>query len=422
MSIDNLYAIFIKLEQRLYTDTRQPIHNALFFALKGPGFNGNKFAKQALDQGAAYVVIDEEVEDCPTSQIIVVENVLHVLQQLASFHRQQSKSKVLAIGGSNGKTTTKELLKLVLEYTYKVHATKGNFNNHIGLPLTLLQMPVDTEVVLLELGTNQTGDIAELCAICDPDMGLITNIGKEHLQGFGSIEGVAKEESVLFDYLIKKNGVCFINQDDVWLMSMSKRVKHAAPYSVGDFVVLSLAPHIKATSMNGQTFSSELAGKHNLINMAAARRVGLFFGIPEIAIANALASYKPDNMRSQWIKTDNNLVFLDAYNANPSSMELALLTMAELLPQPVVVILGDMFELGSHDVQEHKAILAIANSYDFKMIITVGNVFSKVNHHRFSFETLEDLLLHLLHNPINNTTILLKGSRGMKLEKLLEAL
>ncbi|MBX2985511.1 MAG: UDP-N-acetylmuramoyl-tripeptide--D-alanyl-D-alanine ligase [Bacteroidia bacterium] len=416
--MDLLYSYYLDSHFQVYTDTRKPIEGALFFALKGPGFNGNKFLRQALEQGASWVVGDEH-PDFESDKVILVEDVLTTLQNLALYHRHQCKAKVLGIGGSNGKTTTKELLKKVLETQYKMHATPGNFNNHIGVPLTLLSMPVDTEIVLVELGTNQKGDIEQLCNICHPDCGLITNIGKEHLEGFGSIEAVAHEESYLYQYLVRHDGTAFVNHDDTWLASMSKRLKNKVEYSITDLTHEQLAPEIIAKSKTDISFKSHLAGLHNLVNMAAARAVGLYFGINELKIAEAIASYKPGNMRSEWRKTDKNLIFLDAYNANPSSMEVAIHTLQSVKADKKIAILGDMFELGDFAPSEHQSIFEMAQKAGFDKVITVGKEFCKVNHTADSFENTADLIEYFRNNQVCGNTILVKGSRGMKLEELL---
>ncbi|MCK9481196.1 MAG: UDP-N-acetylmuramoyl-tripeptide--D-alanyl-D-alanine ligase [Bacteroidia bacterium] len=416
--MNKLYSIYLDANGSIYTDTRKPQPGAIFFALKGAGFNGNKFLKQAIEQGASYVVGDEH-PDFISEKVIIVDDVLTTLQNLASFHRNHCKTKIIGIGGSNGKTTTKELLKRVLSVKYKVHATPGNFNNHIGLPLTLLSMPVDTEIALLELGTNQKGDIEQLCNICQPDFGLITNVGKEHLEGFGSVEAVAHEESHLYNFLLMHGGTAFVNVDDSWLGNMSKRLSNKVDYSINDFTAEQLAPQIKANSNSNIVYDANLAGKHNLSNIAAARAVGLFFGIAEAEIATAIASYKPDNMRSEWRQTGRNLIFLDAYNANPSSMEMAIHTLQTVQADKKIAILGDMFELGDFALSEHSAVLQLAQHAGFDMVITVGEVFAKVHSSPTSFLDVKSLISFLEQNKISGYTVLLKGSRGMKLETLI---
>ncbi|MCO6494796.1 MAG: UDP-N-acetylmuramoyl-tripeptide--D-alanyl-D-alanine ligase [Bacteroidetes bacterium] len=418
MKIEILYSYYRNSNYQVYTDTRKPVQGAIFFALKGSGFNGNQFLKFALEQGASYVVGDEKPE-FENEKVLLVEDVLTTMQNLATFHRQQCKAKIFGIGGSNGKTTTKELLKRVLATKYKIHATPGNFNNHIGLPLTLLSMPTDTEIALLELGTNQKGDIEQLCRICQPDFGLITNVGKEHLEGFGSVEAVAHEESFLYQFLMQNNGIAFVNQDDKWLSSMSKRLNRRVDYTVKDFVQEQLAPQIIAKSKKGVTYQSHLAGLHNLCNMAAARAVGVYIEIDEKQIAEAIDSYKPDNMRSEWRQTSRNLIFLDAYNANPSSMEMALQTLQSVKADKKIAILGDMFELGVFAHQEHQSILKNAQNAGFDKVFTVGKEFYKVNSGADSFSKTSDMIEYLKDKKLNGYTILVKGSRGMKLEDLL---
>lgn len=417
MLIDELYSNYLNSNCKVYTDTRKPIEGALFFALKGPGFNGNEFANIALSQGASFAVVDEELIS-QSSKTIKVDNVLKTLQRLASFHRDNCKAKIFAIGGSNGKTTTKELLKKVLESDYHVHATPGNYNNHIGLPLTILSMPIETEIALLELGTNQKGDIEELCGICKPDFGLITNIGKEHLEGFGDIEAIAKEESYLYEFINKNGGQAFINMDDFWLSNMSKRFKNYVGYSVSDFEIKKLAPSIEALSKTKTEFKSHLAGIHNVSNIAATRAVGISFGIEEHKISEAISSYISNNMRSEWKQTENNLIFLDAYNANPSSMEAAIKTIIEIESEHKIAILGDMFELGNHASEEHKNILKYALNAGFDKVITVGKEFYKHTDNEYRFEIIEDLIVFLQNNKFTDNVILVKGSRGMKLEQV----
>jgi UDP-N-acetylmuramoyl-tripeptide--D-alanyl-D-alanine ligase len=421
MEIAELYELYKLSNYKVYTDTRKPIKGAMFFALQGKGFNGNLFASKAIEQGASFVVVDQMIDSLPIEKTVFCNNVLKTLQELANFYRKKSSAKILAIGGSNGKTTSKELLYKVLSSKFKTHATPGNFNNHIGLPLTLLSMPLDTEIAIVEFGTNQLGDISELCQIAEPDFGVITNIGKEHLEGFGSEEAIAKEESSLFDYLLKKNGVPFINQDDKWLFSMSKRFLDFRYFSVSDFIVESSVPQIKLKTMTNVTFNSQLAGIHNVSNIALARAIGIYFGIEESIISSSIASYSPSNMRSQWIHHKDNLIYMDAYNANPSSMEAALNVLKDLPNDKTkIAILGDMFELGDYSYTEHKSIYDMARGLNIDVIYTVGKEFSKVNLSKNSFEETVDLKNHIEKNNLQNSYILLKGSRGMKLEEVLE--
>jgi UDP-N-acetylmuramoyl-tripeptide--D-alanyl-D-alanine ligase len=421
MELNNLYQLYLACGQRVFTDTRKIIEGGIFFALKGSGFNGNTFAQFALENGASYVVVDEKTTSFP-DKTIYVDSVIETLQSLASHHRNQSKALFLAIGGSNGKTTTKELLQRVVSTKYKVHATPGNFNNHIGLPLTLLSMPLETDVCLLELGTNQPGDIALLCSICNPSAGILTNIGKEHLEGFGSIDAVALEESHLYDHLLKNKGVVFINNDDPWLHSMSSRFTNPIVFSILDFIVKQVVPTIALDSMEGVQYYSPLSGLHNVSNIAAVRSIGLYLGIDEQQIAHAISSYRPDNMRSEWRQTEDNLVFLDAYNANPSSMIAAIDTIKAYKDRPKIAILGDMFELGSHAKTEHEAVFQYAINAGFEKVITVGENFAGVNLSDTGFEKIEDLKKEWDHTPLKGYVVLVKASRGMKLEELMSYL
>lgn len=418
MKIEKIHTLFLNCNQKIYTDTRKPLFGGMFFALKGPGFNGNNFASLALEQGASFVVVDEHT-DTPDTQTILVSSVLETLQKLAYFHRMQSSAEFIAIGGSNGKTTTKELLNKVLSLQYNVHATPGNFNNHIGLPLTLLSMPLSTQICLIELGTNRPGDMAELCEIAHPTAGILTNIGKEHLEGFGSIEAIALEESHLYKYLLDNNGKVFVNNDDPWLHSMSARFSHPFRYSISDFIVKQSVPSILVETLEGVIYASPLSGIHNISNITAARSIGLHFGIADDKIAKAIASYVPDNMRSEWRQTEKNLIFLDAYNANPSSMMVAIDTLKSYEGKNKIAILGDMFELGSHALQEHKNIYAYAMEAGFDRVITVGQNFSSAHLSGDSFEKIDDLIHYLSKSPIHDSVLLLKASRGMKLESLL---
>jgi UDP-N-acetylmuramoyl-tripeptide--D-alanyl-D-alanine ligase len=421
MEIAKLYELYKLSNYKVYTDTRTPIKGALFFALQGKGFNGNLFASRAIEQGASFVIVDQKIDSLPAEKTILCENVLKTLQDLANFYRKNSSAKIVAIGGSNGKTTSKELLNKVLSAKFKTHATPGNYNNHIGLPLTLLSMPRDTEIAIVEFGTNQKGDISELCHIAEPDFGVITNIGKEHLEGFGSEEAIAKEESSLFDFLLKMKGVPFINQDDKWLCSMSKRFLDFRFFSVSDFIVESSVPQIKLKSMSNVSYMSQLAGIHNISNIALARAIGVYFGVEENIISDSIANYSPTNMRSQWINHKENLIYMDAYNANPSSMEAALLVLKDLPNDKTkIAILGDMFELGDYSFTEHKSIYEMAKGLSIDKIFTVGKEFSKVNFSNTSFEETIDLKNYIEKNHIHNAYILLKGSRGMKLEEVLE--
>lgn len=425
-NIEKMYTLFRECGYRYCTDTRKIVAGSLFFALKGDNFNGNNFAVQAIESGAAFAVVDEIITEHP--QLIKVQDVLASLQHLAQYHRRQCKARILGIGGSNGKTTTKELVSAVLATQYKVQYTRGNLNNHIGVPFTLLELNAECDIAVVELGANHAGDIDELCRIAEPDLGIITNIGKEHLEGFGSIEGVAKAESELFDYLLKNNGFAFVNADDVWLNNMSKRLERKHRYSISDTTADTfvntpvLVPFIEFT-YKSTVIKSHLMGAHNLQNIAAAIAIGEHFGISEANIAKGISSYIPVNNRSQIIETaKGNTVLLDAYNANPSSVESIVETFAGMQGKPGLMLIGDMFELGDHAAAEHKAIAALCAGHTHLQTVLVGKEFASTGlsaNNIHLFEHKQDAMDYI--NGLNtvNTNILIKGSRGMKMEDFL---
>jgi UDP-N-acetylmuramoyl-tripeptide--D-alanyl-D-alanine ligase len=420
MHLYDLYQLFIKANQLVSTDTRQIKPASLFFALKGPNFNGNLFVEEALEKGAMYSISDEYVGSNP--KVILVNDVLKTLQDLANYHRKQLGIKVIGIGGSNGKTTTKELLHACMSKSFNIFSTVGNLNNHIGVPLTLLQLTSNHQFAIVELGANKGGDIDELCLIAEPNFGVITNIGKEHLEGFGDIEGVAKAESELYDYLLKNNGHSFVNEDDVWLMNMSKRLKNKTAYSIhsNQFSEVQLVPQI-SFKFNGLSFESPLFGAHNLQNIGAAIFISDYFGVKTELIKEAIAAYYPQNNRSQIIQTDKgNTLLMDAYNANPSSVESALKTFSSMRDKPQFVVLGDMFELGSHEAAEHQAILDLCASITGLKAILVGNAFNHCNNTNSNIRTYAnkvEAMQYFTEMDVRNSNVLLKGSRSMKMEE-----
>jgi UDP-N-acetylmuramoyl-tripeptide--D-alanyl-D-alanine ligase len=423
MEIEKIYQLFISQGKQISTDTRKITPGAIFFALKGENFNGNLFVDKALELGAAFVITDEVKST--DERVILVEDVLKTMQALARHHRLKCKAKVIGIAGSNGKTTTKELLVSVLKQKYKTHFTKGNFNNHIGVPLTLLELDESDEISIVELGTNREGDIKELCEIALPDMGLITNIGKEHLQGFGSIEGVAKAESELFDDLKRRKKLAFVNTDDVWLKAMGAKLNYKREYHVNmpQMSLKSLSPKI-IFEYHGQEIQSALMGKHNYQNIASCVTVAEELNLNDSEIKSGIELYIPSNNRSQMIQTDKgNLVLLDAYNANPSSVEAAIGVLETMQP-PRLAVIGDMFELGVHEAVEHQAIRNLIESSEVEEIILVGEAFSKTagkESTRVEKEkvlALEDLKI----KKVKNRSVLIKGSRGMKMEDFLKEL
>jgi UDP-N-acetylmuramoyl-tripeptide--D-alanyl-D-alanine ligase len=428
MSIIELYAIY-KEHPVISTDTRKIAEGSIFFALKGPNFNANTFAEEALNKGAAYCVVDEK-EFAANPKCILVDDVLKCLQNLANYHRKQLNIPVLAIVGSNGKTTTKELVTAVLLTTYNVWATPGNFNNHIGLPLTLLQLNNNHQVAVIEMGANHVGENAELCEIAEPTLGIVTNNGMDHLEGFGDIEGVAKSNSELYYYLLKNNGTAFVNAHDEWLMRMSSRLNHKKTYAgntslrntTADYTAIAnqLQPAIKFMfdGVNGQ---SVLSGDYNFDNIMAAAAIGKFLGVNSENIVKGITSYEPQNNRSQWIQKNNNLIFLDAYNANPSSMEAALRNFAAMDHPRKMVIMGDMFEMGAYAKSEHQRMVNLCNTLGLYKKLLVGNEFYQTNCEQSNkFKATAEAAEFLKQQDYKNHAFFIKGSRGMKLETLVD--
>ncbi len=421
MDIVKFYNLFIECNFLFSTDSRVIEKGCIFFALKGDNFNGNLYAINALEQGAHFAVVDE---DCGTdSRLIKVDNVLKYFQELANFHRRCFDIPIIAIGGSNGKTTTKNLLKSVLDKKYNTHCTQGNFNNHIGVPITLLNMPSDCEMAIIEVGTNNPGEIEELCSITAPNYGLITNIGKEHLEGFGTLEAVAKEESEIYHYLLKKQGTAFVNKDDEWLTRMSRAIENKVLFTKKETEIVSLVPHIKF-NYKEQHFKSPLMGDYNLDNILTAVCIGEHFNVSLINIAEAIAEYQPDNNRSQLIKRKSNTVWLDAYNANPSSMQKAIENFAMMPQQNKVLILGDMFEMGINANLEHLELLKWTTKFDFATIYLLGDHFDAISQNcgLNTYKSMEVLGQAIKQFNYKDTSFLIKGSRGMKMERVLNFL
>ena len=383
--MERLYDIFLK-HPLITTDSRKIKPGCLFFALKGERFNGNEYASEAINQGAAFAIIDDAKYKLG-NQYILVENVLQTLQELSTYHRRQFHIPIIAITGSNGKTTTKELISAVLSSHYRTHFTKGNFNNHIGVPLTLLAMPMDTEVAIIEMGANHQGEIAALCEIAEPTHGLITNIGKAHLEGFGGIEGVKKGKSELYRYLASNNGVAFINQDEPFLEALVTGVKWKIFYKKGDvphadsipfeIQLLSDQPFIKAAFATDHhspvVIESQLIGRHNFNNIMTAVVLGTYFKVPDQKIKSSIEHYVPSDNRSQIIKVGTNTFILDAYNANPTSMQNALLFFEKMDATKKVAILGAMKELGDCSKAEHQSIVDQAMAGGYEQVVLIGN-------------------------------------------------
>ncbi len=432
MEPSNLYQYYLS-HSIICTDTRKITPGCLFFALKGDNFDANTFAPQALELGAAFAVIDNP-EFKTDDRFILVDDVLFALQQLGRYHREQLNIPVIGLTGSNGKTTTKELVNSVLAQKFQTSATKGNLNNHIGVPLTLLEIGADTEIAIVEMGANHQKEIQMLCEICRPDFGLITNVGKAHLEGFGGFEGVKKGKGELYDFLEKHSGVVFINKDNSFLLEMAKNRsfkevvfygKNSSDEVSGE--LLDNDPHLKLWwTFKGENHevSSQLTGIYNFENILAAIAVGLRFGLTSDEINKGINSYEPRNNRSQIIKTSFNTVIGDYYNANPSSMMAALENMTQLKAEKKVAILGDMFEVGEDSAREHENVVQKTLSFHFDELILIGEEFYKMNERADAtfYRTTAEAAEALKKKPIKDALVLLKGSRGMKLEGLVELL
>lgn len=433
--IEELYDYFLK-HSVICTDTRDIKQGAVFFALKGANFNANKFAEQALAAGCSLAVIDDP-DYKKDERYFVVNDVLETLQALANYHRKQLSIPVIAITGTNGKTTSKELLNAVLSQKYEVLATKGNLNNHIGVPLTLLNITKEHEMAIIEMGANHQGEIAMLCSIAEPDFGMITNIGKAHLDGFGGYEGVIKAKSELYHFIQKKGGKLFVNADNALLKNLSEGMDRitfgTSPDADFMGVFIESNPFVKLKFKSKEdaepiedkpVITTQLIGNYNFENILAAACVGYYFRVSENQIEHGLEGYVPSNNRSQVMKTPANLLLLDAYNANPSSMNAAIENFMSMNQPNKMVILGDMLELGVDSEKEHDAIVRLLQKNKIEKVILVGPYFMKSGKliNAISFSTSDEALDYLKQHPVKDATVLIKGSRGIKLEKVVEAL
>jgi len=423
MNITEIYSIF-KKSSGINTDTRTIQENNLFFSLSGENFNGNKFAKQALEKGANYAIIDDK--DYTQENTILVEDTLETLQLLAKHHRTQLNTPIIALTGSNGKTTTKELINCVLSKKYKTTATKGNLNNHIGVPLTLLSMDSSTEIGIVEMGANNFKEIELLAEITTPDYGYVTNFGKAHLEGFGSLEGVIKAKSELYSHLRDHKKTAFINEDNSKQIEQSKNINKITfsenSNTNTNVSFLHANPNV-TISHKGQDINSNLIGNYNFTNIAAAISIGEHFKVSTSDIINAIETYTPNNNRSQIILKNNNKIILDAYNANPTSMKAALESFNDIETENKAIFIGDMFELGETTKKEHQDIVDYIETLNIDHRYIIGEHFRKTKHNNktSSFSDFNSLSKNY-NNQLNDYTILIKGSRGMALERILELL
>lgn len=427
MEIKSLYEKYLK-SGKVSTDTRQITPGSVFFALKGDTFNANEFANEALEKGASYAVVDEQ-KFATSDRHILVNNSLETLQHLARYHRNQLSIPVVGLTGSNGKTTSKELLSVVLSKKFKTFATKGNLNNHIGVPLSILAIDSTYEIAVIEMGANHVGEIALLSSIANPTHGFITNIGKAHIGTFGGFESIIRGKSELYQHLITTKGTVFINSQNPILANMAKRFSAPLFYPAkGDYYhceLVSFDPTLVVRTENGNEVTTQLIGAYNFENIASALTIGKFFGVSARDAEEAIASYTPANMRSQVLVKGSNTILLDAYNANPSSMQAAIESLAAMQAKNKIAIVGDMFELEEEAEAEHRAMGELLSQKKFQHVYLCGKLM-KAAHQAYPtahyFETRDQLIEALKSKPIQESTVLIKASRGMGLEKIVEHL
>ncbi|MBK9631854.1 MAG: UDP-N-acetylmuramoyl-tripeptide--D-alanyl-D-alanine ligase [Saprospiraceae bacterium] len=428
MEISEIYKLLEDKLDKIVTDTRQIKKGDIFFALKGPNFNGNEFALQALENGASYVIVDQFFKP-EVKNMILVPDVLTCLQNLARIHRQNLNIPSIGITGSNGKTTTKELLFSILSLWKNTLATVGNFNNHIGVPLTILKLKSTHEWMIIELGANAPGNIEELCSIADPDFALITSLGKSHLEGFGSFEKLIETKMELFEFVEKKSGKLFFNLNDPNIQKWYKPSDNHIGFgddtteSKYQFKLLESHPKIKLQQIQPveEIFETELFGEHNYQNVIAAITISQSIGVPISLIRQGLKNYIPSNMRSQILEWRNNKVILDAYNANPASMKSALVSLSQFDTSPKLAILGKMAELGEFSNEEHQKILEFSLNLAIDKILCVGGEWPVIEHQKLIYKsTVDEAKLYLNNIQSEGQTILIKGSRSAALENLLK--
>lgn len=422
VSISDLYEIYLA-NPIVQTDTRKLQKGDLFFALKGPNFNGNLFAEKALTLGASYVIADENIFP-PNDKILIVDDVLSTLQALAKYHREKFNIPFIAITGSNGKTTTKELIHTVLSSSFKTYTTEGNLNNHIGIPLTLLKIKQDAQMAVVEMGANHLGEIAAYCQYVQPTHGVITNCGKAHLEGFGSELGVRKAKGELFDYLRVHDGTVFLFDDYDYLQEMSKGIKNLVHYGThGAFVSGSItknAPFLAVSTSVTNIIHTQLIGEYNFPNVLCAVAIGHHLGVSRENVQSAIEQYIPSNSRSQLMQIGSNRFIVDAYNANPSSMKVAIQNMVNIEADKKVLLLGAMRELGKDSIEEHQKLIAMIDDITWTDVVLVGGDFAYVQHKYHYFENATQAGEWLSKQSFSNTLFLLKGSRAIAMENILQ--
>ena len=424
-TIEKIYQYYSQ-KHLVSTDSRKIEEGCVFVALKGERFDGNDFAyKVAVENIASCVIADRK--DLPHHErLFIVDDSLAALQELARLHREKCNIPIIGITGTNGKTTTKELTAAVLSKKYNLIYTQGNFNNHLGLPLTVLRIKPDTEMAVVEMGANHPNEIAQLCSIANPDFGIITNIGKAHLEGFGSFEGVVKTKNELYDFIRSKNGKLFVNHDNELLMNLSNGIEsHTYGKDNNANIKASIASSNPYLIINweGNEIKTNLVGDYNFENVMAAISVGCYFNIEKSLIIEALENYTPTNNRSQFIKSDKNEIVMDAYNANPVSMHHAIKNFRNISSENSLLILGDMRELGKDSEKEHQAIINLIKELKFDNVILVGGEFKKAAGNDFTiFANVEELLAYINDNDISGKKILIKGSNSIHLEKIVNVL
>ena len=422
--IEKIYQLYSE-KYIVTTDSRKIEPGCVFVALKGEHFDGNDFAYQVAKDNIAACVIADRKDLPPHERLFIVDDSLTTLQELAKLHREKCNTPIIGITGTNGKTTTKELVATVLSQKYNIIYTQGNFNNHLGVPLTLLQIKPDTEIAVVEMGANHPKEIELLCSLAQPNFGIITNIGKAHIEGFGSFEGVVKTKNELYDYLRNTNGKVFLNNDNNLLKELAHdltNVKYGKDDNADHHAsILSSNPYL-SISWNNNIINTKLVGDYNFENVMAAITVGCYFNISQDLIIKALENYSPTNNRSQFIKTEKNEIVMDAYNANPVSMSNSIKNFRNISDNNHLLILGDMRELGNESLNEHQEILALVKKLGFYNVILVGSEFYKVNCDFVSFSNVDELINHINQNEISGMKILVKGSHSIHLEKIINIL